>query len=67
MTQTEIIQAIVEKRKAEKISIEKLGKSTGVSQETIRNTLKEKNSPNLRSLLDICDALGLELIVKTKK
>lgn len=67
MTQTEIIQAIEARRKDIGISHERLGKKTGVSQETIRNTLKQKNSPNLKTLLDICDALGMEVIVKQVK
>ncbi len=67
MTQTEIIQAIEAMRKEIGISYERLGKSTGVSQQAIRNTLKQKNSPNLKTLLDIAEALGMEVIVKQVK
>lgn len=61
--QYELIEQIAFVRKSKSITQSKLAELTGVSQQAISRLEKEKNLPNLDTLIKIVDGLGMKLTI----
>lgn len=66
MTAEEIKDFIRARMKQEKMYTPELSRLSGISKETIYNWMNGRNHLNVLTLIDICDALGLELVISEK-
>ena len=66
MTEDEIRRKVNAKLWEDKLSFGKVSRLAGVSPPTIANWLYGKHSASLCTALAICDALGLELVLREK-
>lgn len=60
----EIRTAVAEQRKAKKLTQTQLGEAANLSREMISRFENDAHDIGLRRLLRMCEALGLELIVR---
>lgn len=62
----EIVDELVAIRKASGISQVELAKQTGIKQQALSRIEKKENGQYLRSVLNIADALGYDLVLVKK-
>jgi transcriptional regulator with XRE-family HTH domain len=60
-------KSIKSRRQLLKIKQEDLAEVTGISSKTIRNIERGEANPELKSLITLCDALGLDIKIKVKE
>ncbi len=65
----ELINQVKERRKVLNVTQETLSDISGVGLRTLRQFERGKGNPTLKTIINICDALGLEmkLIIKSHK
>ncbi|MGB5929396.1 MAG: helix-turn-helix domain-containing protein [Cyclobacteriaceae bacterium] len=63
----EIGEVIKERRKFLRITQEDLGEISGISERTLRDIEKGLANPELASLMNLCEVLGLELTIDVIK
>ena len=63
MNAKEIGKAIQLRRKSRKISQEDLAEIAGIGQRTLRDIEKGSANPELATLLNICNVLGMKLSI----
>ncbi len=64
MNAKELGKVIQARRKSRKISQEDLAEIASIGQRTLRDIEKGIANPELASLLNICEVLGMELTIK---
>lgn len=64
MGSQEVIEIIKEERKRQGLSQYRLAQMCGITREMVNNLEKGKNSPTLRTIAAMLQALGLEMVVK---
>ncbi|WP_228512876.1 helix-turn-helix domain-containing protein [Planobacterium oryzisoli] len=62
-----LIESIKERRKILDVTQETLSEISGVSLRTLKQFESGKGNPTLQTLQKLCDALGLEIKLETKK
>ena len=62
----EIVDELVAIRKASEISQVELAKQTGIKQQALSRIEKKENGQYLRSVLNIAEALGYDLVLVKK-
>lgn len=63
----ELIHTIKERRKTLGVSQVELSELSGVGLRTIKGLESGKSNPTIKTVEELLDVLGLELVVKTKK
>ena len=66
MTSPEIGQLIRDKRNSLQVSQQRLCEITGISVHALSNIESGKANPTVEVLTALCDALGLELVVRVR-
>ena len=62
-----ILGEITRMRKEKGLSQSALAEETGIKQQAISRIEKRENSPTLKTLCSLLDALGCELVIKAKE
>lgn len=67
MTLFNIIEEIKKRRKILNVTQETLSEISGIGLRTLKQIERGKGNPTLLTLEKICDALGLEVLIKVQK
>lgn len=62
----EVIEALIKRRKKLGLTQEQLGNKIGRGQDSIGRIEAKLNSPTLRYLVEVLEALNLEIIIREK-